>query len=175
MGPQNNFQWWRIEAISCRLFETQKVDLSKRTTWNKTEWSHKWRLPNKYGNQKTKTCFIWAVPVASYSNQGANKFTFGLDKVGGNRSFAIGQLEINNSIYYPQLDMTNQEESRLYRTLMSYSSAYNDFLSGSIHWSNEFQKPSWAFILWSQKSRKWCEGLCCCTYFQIPVDRCASR
>ena len=28
--------------------------------------------------------------------------------------------------------MTSQEESRLYRTLMSYSSAYNDFLTGPL-------------------------------------------
>ena len=39
---------------------------------------------------------------------------------------------MNNSMFYPQLEMTSVEESRLYRALMSYSSAYNDFLSGSI-------------------------------------------
>ena len=84
------------------------------------------------GIRRPRHVFIWAVPTLSYNNQGANIFTFGLNKVGGNRSYARAQLELNNSIYYPQLDMTNQEESRLYRALMSYSSAYNDFLSGSI-------------------------------------------
>ena len=51
--------------------------------------------------------------------------------IGANqRYFAKAQLEVNNSIYYPQLEMTSQEESRLYRALMSFNSGYNDFLSG---------------------------------------------
>ena len=84
------------------------------------------------GIRRPRHVFIWAVPTASYSNQGANIFTFGLDKVGGNRGFARAQLEINNSIYYPQLEFSSTEKSRLYRALMSYSSAYNDVLSGPI-------------------------------------------
>ena len=84
------------------------------------------------GIRRPRHVFIWAVPTASYNNQGANIFTFGLNKVGGNRGFARTQLEINNSMYYPQLEFSALEESRLYRSLMSYSSAYNDFLSGSI-------------------------------------------
>ena len=52
-------------------------------------------------------------------------------------------MEINNSIYYPQLEITSDEESRLYRSLMSYSSAYNDFQSGSIiNWRN-FKNILW--------------------------------
>ena len=51
----------------------------------------------------------------------ANIFTFGLNKVGGNRGFARAQLEINNSMYYPQLELSSTEETRLYRALMSYS------------------------------------------------------
>ena len=46
--------------------------------------------------------------------------------------FTKAQLEVNNSLYYPQLEMTSDEESRLYRSLMSYSSAYNDFLTGPL-------------------------------------------
>ena len=49
-----------------------------------------------------------------------------------NRYFSRAQLELSNSIYYPQLEMTSQEESRLYRALMLYSSAYNDFLTGPL-------------------------------------------
>lgn len=53
--------------------------------------------------------------------------------IGANhRRFSKAQLEVNNSMYYPQLEMSTDEESRLYRTLMSYSSAYNDFLSGTL-------------------------------------------
>ena len=52
--------------------------------------------------------------------------------MGGNRSFIRAQLEINNSMYYPQLEFSSTSESRLYRALMSYSSAYNDVLSGPI-------------------------------------------
>ena len=84
------------------------------------------------GIRRPRHVFIWAVPTASYSNQEANIFTFGLNKVGGNRGFARAQLEINNSIYYPQLEFSSTEESRLYRALMSYSAAYNDVLSGPI-------------------------------------------
>ena len=84
------------------------------------------------GIRRPRHVFIWAVPTASYNNQGANIFTFGLSKVGTDQDFARAQLEINNSMFYPQLELSSTEESRLYRALMSYSSAYNDVLSGSI-------------------------------------------
>ena len=84
------------------------------------------------GIRRPRHVFIWAVPELAYNNQGANIFTFGISNIGGNRGYARAQLEINNSMFYPQLEMTSTEESRLYRALMSYSSAYNDFLSGSI-------------------------------------------
>ena len=84
------------------------------------------------GIRRPRHVFIWAVPVASYNNQNANIFTFGLNKVGSNRGYSRAQLEINNSIFYPQLEFSSTEESRLYRALMSFSSAYNDVLSGPI-------------------------------------------
>ena len=84
------------------------------------------------GIRRPRHVFIWAVPTASYNNQAANIFTFGLNKVGGDQGFARAQMEINNSIYYPQLELSSTEESRLYRALMSYSAAYNDVLSGPI-------------------------------------------
>ena len=84
------------------------------------------------GIRRPRHVFIWAVPTLSYDNQGANIFTFGLNKVGGNRGFTRAQLEINNSMYYPQLELSSTEESRLYRALMSYSAAYNDVLSGPV-------------------------------------------
>ena len=84
------------------------------------------------GIRRPRHVFIWAVPTLSYNNQGANIFTFALDKIGGNSSFSRAQLEINNSMYYPQLEMTGDEMTRLYRELMSFSFAYNDFLSGPL-------------------------------------------
>ena len=84
------------------------------------------------GIRRPRHVFIWAVPTLSYNNQGANIFTFGLNKVGGDQGFARAQMEINNSIYYPQLELSSTEESRLYRALMSYSAAYNDVLSGPV-------------------------------------------
>ena len=89
-------------------------------------------FPVSAGIRRPRHVFIWAVPTLSYDNQGANIFTFGLNKVGGNQGFARAQMEINNSIYYPQLELSSAEESRLYRELMSYSAAYNDVLSGPI-------------------------------------------
>ena len=84
------------------------------------------------GIRRPRHVFIWAVPVASYNNQETNIFTFGLNKVGGDQSYARAQLEINNSMFYPQLEFSSTEESKLYRSLMSFSSAYNDVLSGPI-------------------------------------------
>ena len=84
------------------------------------------------GIRRPRHVFIWAVPTADYNNQEENIFTFGLNKVGGDQGYARAQLEINNSMFYPQLEFSSTEESRLYRTLMSYSSAYNDVLSGPI-------------------------------------------
>ena len=84
------------------------------------------------GIRRPRHVFIWAVPTLSYNNQGANIFTFGLDAVGGNRGYARAQLAMNNSMFYPQLEFSSTEESRLYRALMSFSSAYNDVLSGPL-------------------------------------------
>ena len=84
------------------------------------------------GIRRPRHVFIWAVPTASYSNQLTNIFTFGLNNIGGNRGYARAQLEMNNSMFYPQLEFSSTEESRLYRALMSFSSAYNDVLSGPI-------------------------------------------
>ena len=84
------------------------------------------------GIRRPRHVFIWAVPTADYNNQEENIFTFGLEKVGGDQGFARAQLEMNNSMFYPQLEFSSDEESRLYRALMSFSSAYNDVLSGPI-------------------------------------------
>ena len=62
-------------------------------------------------------------------------FTFGgTFAVGGTvgPTFGKAQLEVNNSIYYPQLDLSGEQKSRLCRRLMSYSSAYNDFLTQAV-------------------------------------------
>ena len=72
------------------------------------------------GIRRPRHVFIWAVPTLSYNNQGANIFTFGIDKVGGNRGYARAQLEINNSIFYPQLEFSSEEKSRLYRALVFF-------------------------------------------------------
>ena len=68
-------------------------------------------------------------------------FTFNTFAISGTvgRTFGKAQLEVNNSIYYPQLDLTGEQKSRLYRRLRSFSSAYNDFLSGSIIDRKNFQ------------------------------------
>ena len=84
------------------------------------------------GIRRPRHVFIWAVPTLSYNNQGANIFTFGLDTIGEDRSYARAQLEMNNSMFYPQLEFSSTETSRLYRALMSFSSAYNGVLSGPI-------------------------------------------
>ena len=84
------------------------------------------------GIRRPRHVFIWAVPTLSYNNQGANIFTFGISNIGGNRGYARAQLEMNNSMFYPQLEFSSTDKSRLYRALMSFSSAYNDVLSGPI-------------------------------------------
>ena len=83
------------------------------------------------GIRRPRHVFVWVVPTAAYNNQQQNIFIFKTFNIGANhRYFSKAQLEINNSVYYPQLDMTSDEESKLYRALMSYNSAYNDFLKG---------------------------------------------
>ena len=85
------------------------------------------------GIRRPRHVFLWVVRTTSYNNQERNIFTFKTFSIGANnRHFSKAQLEINNSIYYPQLELSSNEESRLYRALMSYNSAYNDFLSGSL-------------------------------------------
>ena len=85
------------------------------------------------GIRRPRHVLVWVVLTASYSNQEHNIFTFNTFSIGANqRYFSKAQLEVNDSIYYPQLQMTAQEESRLYRALMSFNSGYNDFLSGPL-------------------------------------------
>ena len=85
------------------------------------------------GIRRPRHVFIWVVPTTSYNSQTHNIFTFKTFAIGANaRYFAKAQLEVNNSIYYPQLEMTSDEESRLYRALMAFNSGYNDFLSGPL-------------------------------------------
>ena len=84
---------------------------------------------------------LWVVNNAKYSNQQRNIFSFDTFAIGtANRYFTKAQLEVNNSIYYPQLEMTSDEESRLYRALLSFNSAYNDFLSGPLITRDNFKK-----------------------------------
>ena len=85
------------------------------------------------GIRKPRHVFVWVVRTGYYNNQQQNPFLFNTFKIGANdRYFTKAQLELVNSVYYPQLDFTSTEVSRLYRALMSYSSAYNDFLPGSL-------------------------------------------
>ena len=85
------------------------------------------------GIRRPRHVLVWVVPTASYSSQTNNIFTFNTFSIGANqRYFTKAQLEVNNSMHYPQLEMTSQEESRLYRALMSFNSGYNDFLSGPL-------------------------------------------
>ena len=84
------------------------------------------------GIRRPRHVFIWAVTTNQYGNQAGNIFNFGLSTIGTDQSFAKAQLEINNSNYYPQLDFSTVSKTRLYRALMSYSSAYNDYLSGPL-------------------------------------------
>ena len=51
------------------------------------------------GIRRPRHVFIWAVPTESYNNQETNIFTFGLDKIGGDQSYARAQLEMNNSCF----------------------------------------------------------------------------
>ena len=85
------------------------------------------------GIRRPRHVLLWVVPTASYNSQEHNIFTFDTFSIGANnRYFSRAQLEVNNSIYYPQLEMTSDEESRLYRALLSFNSGYNDFLSGPL-------------------------------------------
>ena len=120
--------------------KTYLDDYQQPKTWTYHKEHHEIKQSNatndafriSSGIRKPRHVFIWAVPTANYNNQEENIFTFGLNQVGGDQGYARSQLEINNSIYYPQLEFSSTEESRLYRALMSYSAAYNDVLSGPI-------------------------------------------
>ena len=85
------------------------------------------------GIRRPRHVLVWVVPTANYSSQEHDIFTYKTFAIGANqRYFSKAQLEVNSSMHYPQLEMTAQEESRLYRALMSFNSGYNDFLSGPL-------------------------------------------
>ena len=85
------------------------------------------------GIRRPRHVLVWVVPTASYSSQEHDIFTYKTFAIGANqRYFSKAQLEVNSSMHYLQLEMTAQEESRLYRALMSFNSGYNDFLSGPL-------------------------------------------
>ena len=93
------------------------------------------------GIRRPRHVFIWVTNDDQYNSQVHNMFTFNTFATSGTvgRTFGKAQLEVNNSIYYPQLDLTGEQKSRLYRRLMSFSSAYIVFLSGSIIDRKNFQ------------------------------------
>ena len=85
------------------------------------------------GIRRPRHVLIWVVNNTKYHSQERNIFTFDTFAIGtANRYFAKAQLELSNSILYPNEVMSSQEESRLYRALMSFDSAYNDFLGGPL-------------------------------------------
>ena len=93
------------------------------------------------GIRRPRHVLLWVVNNNQYSSQLGNIFTFDTFAIGTNdRYFTKAQLEVNNSIYYPQLEMTADEKSRLYRALLSFNSAYNDFLSGPLITRDNFKK-----------------------------------
>jgi len=83
--------------------------------------------------QRPRHVFLWVNPTASYNSQEHNIFTFKTFSIVANtRYFSKAQQQVNNSIYYPQLELLANEESRLFRALMNFNSGDNDFLSGSL-------------------------------------------
>ena len=91
--------------------------------------------------RRPRHIFIWAKQTDNYNNQENNIFTFDTFAIGGNnRYFSKTQIEINNSIYYPQLEYNGEDECRLYRALRSYNSAYNDYMWNSLINRSNFKK-----------------------------------
>ena len=85
------------------------------------------------GSNKPRHVFVWVVPAANYNNQEHNIFTFKTFSIGANnRYFSNASLLVNGSVQYPKMVFKSEEESRLYRALLSYTSAYNDFSSNPI-------------------------------------------
>ena len=107
------------------------------------------------GIRRPRHVLVWVVPKANYNNQERNVLTFKTFDIGANnRYFSRAQLEVNNKIYYPQLEMTSQEESRLYPALMLYSSAYNNFLTGPLIDRLNFRQLFGIIYLISEIKRK---------------------
>ena len=94
------------------------------------------------GIRRPRHVFIWVVPQASYNNQDGNIFKFNTFDMGSNHStFTRARLEVNNSVYYPQLDYNALTEfSRLYRSLMSFNSSYNNMETGTLINIENFRK-----------------------------------
>ena len=84
-------------------------------------WNREFIFENKYWHTKASPCLSMSGPNSSYNSQEHSIFTFKTFSIGANaRYFSKAQLEVNNSIYYPQLDITANKESRWYRALMRY-------------------------------------------------------
>ena len=85
------------------------------------------------GVSKPRHVFIWVVPAASYNSQERNIFTFKTFSIGtNNRYFSNASLLVNGSTQYPKMVFKTEEESRLFRALMSYNHVYNDKFSNPI-------------------------------------------
>ena len=98
---------------------------------------------------------IYPVLVVARTGQEHNIFTFKTFRIGANtRYFSKVRLEMNNSIYYPQLALSANEESRLYRALMNFNSGYNDLLSGSLTDRSNFRNLFGIIYLTWETKRK---------------------
>ena len=131
--PKNHFQWFGLKEYMEKYLKPKKwiYLMEHQESTQTTAINSFYRISTAI--RRPRHVLLWVVPTASYSSQEHNIFTFNTFSIGANqRYFARAKLEVNDSIYYPQLEMTAQEESRLYRALMSFNSGYNDFLSGPL-------------------------------------------
>ena len=64
------------------------------------------------GIRRPRHVLIWVVYNASYNSQEHNIFTFNTFAIANNRHITRAQLMIDNSVYYPQLELSNDEKGR---------------------------------------------------------------
>ena len=92
--------------------------------------------------RKSRHVFVWIISEGRYYDQENNSFTFDtFRRIGANGAkLSQAHLEINNNKHYPKIDLQYDNIARLYKTLLSYNSSYNNFLSGKIIDRTNYEK-----------------------------------
>ena len=106
------------------------------------------------GINRPRHVFVWISNVANEDLQTANPFLYNTFSVANNITLTSCQLEVGNGNHYPENDyLPKTEMSRVYRDVLKYVHAINDFKGGTLLTRSNFS-TIFPFIYFNLENQK---------------------